>query len=117
MYTSIFLPVGVHQSHSALKQHTGLLENALAQRETVVAELSAELNTAAQDRANENLRLQRLVKDMGVAMEKDKQASQDAKKQVQLTYHWFRVIRALMQFGGNFIVIGSILLCLYSPKL
>nr|XP_054749244.1 golgin subfamily A member 3-like [Lytechinus pictus] len=73
---------GVHQSHSALKQHTGMLESALAQRESAVAELSAELTSTAQERANENLRLQKLVREMGAALEKEKQATQEVKKQL-----------------------------------
>ncbi|XP_071499809.1 uncharacterized protein [Diadema antillarum] len=73
---------GVHQSHTALKQHTGMLESALAQRESAVAELSSQLTNSAQDRADENHRLQRLVHELGAALEKERQASTDIKTQL-----------------------------------
>ena len=75
--------LGILQSHSALKEHAHVLEEALAMRESSVQEMSSHVQGDFIRRDKMISELKDKVKVTEEQLNKEKQAVKDAKKQVK----------------------------------
>lgn len=73
---------GVQQSHTALKQHAALLEEALARRESTMTELNEQLSATSQEKVTEEDKLNQLLKEHEEGLRKEKAMSKELRKQL-----------------------------------
>lgn len=74
--------VGLNQSHSALKEHTNILETALSKREADLVQLNLQVQAVLKRKEEEDLQMKQLVQALQIALEKEKEKVNELKQQV-----------------------------------
>ncbi|XP_031685719.1 golgin subfamily A member 3 isoform X2 [Oncorhynchus kisutch] len=73
---------GLGQSHNALREHTNILETALAKREADLVQLNLQVQAVLKRKEEEDQQMKQLVQTLQVALEKEKAKVKDLKDQV-----------------------------------
>uniref|UniRef100_A0A8C8K312 Golgin A3 n=1 Tax=Oncorhynchus tshawytscha TaxID=74940 RepID=A0A8C8K312_ONCTS len=73
---------GLGQSHNALREHTNILETALAKREADLVQLNLQVQAVLKRKEEEDQQMKQLVQTLQVALEKEKAKVKDLKEQV-----------------------------------
>ncbi|KAM6930566.1 golgin subfamily A member 3 [Xenentodon cancila] len=73
---------GLAQSHSALREHTNILESALAKREADLVQLNLQVQAVLKRKEEEDQQMKQMVKSLQIALEKEKSKVKDLKEQV-----------------------------------
>ncbi|XP_029534293.1 golgin subfamily A member 3-like isoform X2 [Oncorhynchus nerka] len=74
--------MGLGQSHNALREHTNILETALAKREADLVQLNLQVQAVLKRKEEEDQQMKQLVQTLQVALEKEKAKVKDLKEQV-----------------------------------
>uniref|UniRef100_A0A674EZX9 Golgin A3 n=1 Tax=Salmo trutta TaxID=8032 RepID=A0A674EZX9_SALTR len=73
---------GLGQSHNTLREHTNILETALAKREADLVQLNLQVQAVLKRKEEEDQQMKQLVQTLQVALEKEKAKVKDLKEQV-----------------------------------
>ncbi|KAM4745572.1 golgin subfamily A member 3 isoform 2-T2 [Anableps anableps] len=73
---------GLSQSHNALRDHTNILESALAKREADLVQLNLQVQAVLKRKEEEDHQMKQLVETLQLALEKEKTKVKDLKEQV-----------------------------------
>uniref|UniRef100_A0A4W5MLU3 Golgin A3 n=1 Tax=Hucho hucho TaxID=62062 RepID=A0A4W5MLU3_9TELE len=73
---------GLGQSHNALREHSNILETALAKREADLVQLNLQVQAVLKRKEEEDQQMKQLVQTLQVALEKEKTKVKDLKEQV-----------------------------------
>ncbi|XP_013873535.1 golgin subfamily A member 3 isoform X2 [Austrofundulus limnaeus] len=73
---------GLNQSHNALREHTNILESALAKREADLVQLNLQVQAVLKRKEEEDQQMKQLVQTLQLALEKEKTKVNDLKDQV-----------------------------------
>uniref|UniRef100_A0A4W5QEK6 Golgin A3 n=1 Tax=Hucho hucho TaxID=62062 RepID=A0A4W5QEK6_9TELE len=73
---------GLGQSHNALREHTNILETALAKREADLVQLNLQVQAVLKRKEEEDQQMKQLVQTLQVALDKEKAKVKDLKEQV-----------------------------------
>ncbi|KAL0979224.1 hypothetical protein UPYG_G00182350 [Umbra pygmaea] len=73
---------GLGQSHNALREHSNILETALAKREADLVQLNLQVQAVLKRKEEEDQQMKQLVQTLQVALEKEKAKVKDLKEQV-----------------------------------
>ncbi|KAF6723543.1 Golgin subfamily A member 3 [Oryzias melastigma] len=73
---------GLAQSHSALRDHSNILESALAKREADLVQLNLQVQAVLKRKEEEDQQMKQMVKTLQIALEKEKTKVKDLKEQV-----------------------------------
>ncbi|KAK6306210.1 hypothetical protein J4Q44_G00231350 [Coregonus suidteri] len=73
---------GLGQSHNSLREHTNILETALAKREADLVQLNLQVQAVLKRKEEEDQQMKQLVQTLQVALEKEKAKVKDLKEQV-----------------------------------
>uniref|UniRef100_A0A672ZKY1 Golgin A3 n=1 Tax=Sphaeramia orbicularis TaxID=375764 RepID=A0A672ZKY1_9TELE len=73
---------GLAQSHSALREHSNILETALAKREADLVQLNLQVQAVLKRKEEEDQQMKQVVQTLQLALEKEKTKVKDLKEQV-----------------------------------
>ncbi|XP_011477817.1 golgin subfamily A member 3 isoform X2 [Oryzias latipes] len=73
---------GLAQSHSTLRDHTNILESALAKREADLVHLNLQVQAVLKRKEEEDQQMKQMVKTLQIALEKEQTKVKDLKEQV-----------------------------------
>uniref|UniRef100_A0A3P9JBM7 Golgin A3 n=1 Tax=Oryzias latipes TaxID=8090 RepID=A0A3P9JBM7_ORYLA len=73
---------GLAQSHSTLRDHTNILESALAKREADLVQLNLQVQAVLKRKEEEDQQMKQMVKTLQIALEKEQTKVKDLKEQV-----------------------------------
>ncbi|XP_051777218.1 golgin subfamily A member 3 isoform X2 [Erpetoichthys calabaricus] len=74
--------VGLGQSHASLREHTSILETALAKREADLVQLNMQVQAVLKRKEEEDQQMKQLIHTLQAALEKEKANVNDLKQQV-----------------------------------
>uniref|UniRef100_H2U9U1 Golgin A3 n=1 Tax=Takifugu rubripes TaxID=31033 RepID=H2U9U1_TAKRU len=74
---------GVTQSHNALRDHSNILESALAKREADLVQLNLQVQAVLKRKEEEDQQMKQVVQTLQLALEKEKTKVKDLKEQVR----------------------------------
>ncbi|KAI1901070.1 hypothetical protein AGOR_G00056350 [Albula goreensis] len=74
--------VGLGQSHNALREHSNILETALAKREADLVQLNLQVQAVLKRKEEEDQQMKQLIQTLQAALEKEKVKVKDLKEQV-----------------------------------
>ncbi|XP_064209779.1 golgin subfamily A member 3 isoform X1 [Anguilla rostrata] len=73
---------GLGQSHNALREHSNILESALAKREADLVQLNLQVQAVLKRKEEEDQQMKQLIQSLQAALEKEKVKVKDLKEQV-----------------------------------